>query len=64
MTLEVFGGFDHLNLVLVIVFESETICAKENLVKDTTNSFNFLFNREENQFKTKKSNVSISPLSC
>ena len=40
MTQEVFGRFNH--LTLVIIFEIETMCVKENLVKeDTTNIFNF-----------------------
>jgi len=52
MTLEVFGGFNHLNLV--IVFESEIMCAKENLVKeDTTNIFNF-FNLIEKKISLKQ----------
>lgn len=48
MTLKVFGEFNHLNLVIVL--ESETMCAKENLLKEdyTTNIFNILFNREKN----------------
>jgi len=47
----------------IIVFENETMCAKENLVtEDTTNIFNFLFNREEDHFKTGKQPTNLSTL--
>jgi len=61
MTLEVLGKFDHLNLVIVL--ESKTMCAKENLVKedDTTNLFNFYLIEKKISLK-QISNVPMSPL--